>query len=126
VHQLWEGLWKKLKVRGLGVKTPGECWFIGRFVVLKRHNLQNSASEWENSVMYGDWYLPSKYELNLLSSQRLVVGGFSALNYWSSSESSANSAHYQNFGSYNYQDSASKDYAHSVSGQFGLFDPWID
>ena len=35
---------------------------------------------------YGDWYLPSKYELNLLYQQKAVVGGFADCNYWSSSE----------------------------------------
>lgn len=36
---------------------------------------------------YGDWYLPSKYELNLLFLQRSAVGGFTADNYWCSNES---------------------------------------
>ena len=35
-------------------------------------------------VKYGDWYLPSKYELNLLYAQRTIVGGFSSAFYWSS------------------------------------------
>ena len=35
---------------------------------------------------YGDWYLPSKYELNLLYLQKDVVGGFAVNLYWSSSE----------------------------------------
>jgi len=37
-------------------------------------------------VTYGDWYLPSKNELNLLYLQKTVVGGFASDNYWSSSE----------------------------------------
>ncbi len=35
---------------------------------------------------YTDWYLPSKYELNLLFEQRSVVGGFSNDVYFSSSD----------------------------------------
>ena len=50
-------------------------------------------------VIYGDWYLPSKYELNLLYLQKAVVGGFASAYYWSSSEYSNNFAWYQNFDS---------------------------
>ena len=39
-------------------------------------------------VTYGDWYLPSKYELNLLYLQKTAVGGFASADYWSSTESS--------------------------------------
>ena len=35
---------------------------------------------------YADWYLPSKYELNLLYLQKTVVGGFTTGIYWSSTE----------------------------------------
>ena len=35
---------------------------------------------------YGDWYLPSKYELNLLYQQKAAVGGFANAYYWSSTE----------------------------------------
>jgi len=35
---------------------------------------------------YGDWYLPSKYELNLLYLQKDVIGGFADWYYWSSTE----------------------------------------
>lgn len=35
---------------------------------------------------YGDWYLPSKEELNLLYLQKDVVGGFDDVYYWSSTE----------------------------------------
>ena len=44
-------------------------------------------------VNYGDWYLPSHAELTLLYYQRAVIGGFSTGFYWSSSESSYNSAY---------------------------------
>lgn len=37
-------------------------------------------------VMYGDWYLPSWNELQLLYAQRVIVGGFATGFYWSSTE----------------------------------------
>ena len=33
---------------------------------------------------YGDWYLPSKYELNLMYLQKATIGGFNTNFYWSS------------------------------------------
>lgn len=50
-----------------------------------------------NGITYGDWYLPSKYELNLLFQQKNVVGGFSNSDYWSSTESNAFNAWSQYF-----------------------------
>jgi hypothetical protein len=44
------------------------------------------------NITYGDWYLPSRYELNLLWEQRNVVGGFTDGDYWSSSEWNSGSA----------------------------------
>ncbi len=37
-------------------------------------------------VVYGDWYLPSLYELNLLFMKKDIVGGFANDWYWSSTE----------------------------------------
>ena len=44
-----------------------------------------------NNVEYSDWYLPSKFELNLLYQQKMLIGGFNLTSgiYWSSTESSA-------------------------------------
>lgn len=49
---------------------------------------------------YGDWYLPSKDELNQLYLNREAIGGFRDAYYWSSSESEANAnvAWHQYFG----------------------------
>lgn len=61
-------------------------------------------------VTYGDWYLPSKYELNLLYQQKLVVGGFTNEMYWSSTEYGPNnSACYHMFGS-GFQSDGNKNY----------------
>ena len=48
---------------------------------------------------YHNWYLPSKAELNLMYKKRDIIGGFSATNYWSSSEVSKGKAWDQEFGS---------------------------
>jgi hypothetical protein len=48
-------------------------------------------------ITYGDWYFPSKYELNLLYLQKDIIGGFASANYWSSSEYNSAGAYYQYF-----------------------------
>ena len=52
-----------------------------------------------DNVTYGDWYLPSKHELNLLYLQKAVVGGFANLPYWSSTEGDDINAWSHYFGS---------------------------
>ena len=46
---------------------------------------------------FGDWYLPSKDELNKLYLNRVAIGGFSDDTYWSSSESYVINAWCQDF-----------------------------
>ncbi len=52
-----------------------------------------------SETCYGDWYLPSKVELNLLYNAKVadVVGGFANYGYWSSTEDDSNHAWYQAF-----------------------------
>jgi hypothetical protein len=49
------------------------------------------------TTTYGDWYLPSKHELNLLYLQKTVVGGFANFFYWSSTEDGDDDAWAQDF-----------------------------
>jgi hypothetical protein len=50
-----------------------------------------------NGIVYGDWYLPSKLELNLMYFQKDLIGGFTSSYYWSSTEFSSITAWSQNF-----------------------------
>jgi hypothetical protein len=50
-----------------------------------------------DETCYGDWYLPSKFELNLLYQQKSIVGGFVDSLYWSSTENDAYCAWAQYF-----------------------------
>ncbi len=50
-------------------------------------------------LAYGDWYLPSKYELNLMFLRQGVIGNLAAGNYWSSTESNNAQAWSQDFSS---------------------------
>jgi hypothetical protein len=76
----------------------------------------NEYSVTVGGVRYGDWYLPSKYELNLLYLQKSLVGGFANIFYWSSTELDNDDAWVQNFGSgnqyFNYKNST--DYVRAV------------
>ena len=61
--------------------------------------LCNEYSVTVGGITYGDWYLPSKHELNLLYLQKTVVGGFANVSYWSSTEFGSTSAWFQFFDS---------------------------
>jgi hypothetical protein len=49
-----------------------------------------------NGVVYGDWFLPSKGELNQMYVNKTAIGGGSGI-YWSSSEDAALIAWNQSF-----------------------------
>jgi hypothetical protein len=65
---------------------------------------------------YGDWYLPSKYELNLLYAERATVGGFNegSFGYWSSTENDVNWAWRQFFSEGNQDGNSSKHFTNNV------------
>jgi len=72
-------------------------------------NLADAYTATVNGVVYGDWFLPSKGELNQmyinLYSASTPLGGFSSGSYWSSSESDDDTAGSQVFADgsqYNY------------------------
>jgi hypothetical protein len=75
--------------------------------------LADSHTVTVSGVVYDDWYLPSKDELNQLYLQRATVGGFVGDHYWSSSEGSADTALYQRFSS-GLQGGAPKEWTYSV------------
>jgi hypothetical protein len=57
----------------------------------------NEYSVTVDGVTYGDWYLPSKHELNLLFIKKDTVGGFTPNSYWSSTEYDISLAWVQGF-----------------------------
>jgi hypothetical protein len=66
--------------------------------------IQGSAGDYAAQIAanyqgggFGDWYLPSKYELNLLFQKKAFVGIFPGFGYWSSNESGNSNAWGQNF-----------------------------
>ena len=49
-------------------------------------NLADAYTVTVNGVVYGDWFLPSKGELNQMYVNRTAINGFDGIYYWSSSE----------------------------------------
>jgi hypothetical protein len=66
-----------------------------------------------DAIVYGDWYLPSKKELELLYQASPQVGGFQNNYYWSSTEFSSISAWAVDF-SIGIQDNQNKGLAYAV------------
>ena len=68
---------------------------IGNYAALIAAHYQFNGNGWGG---FGDWYLPSLYELQLLFKQKTVVGGFTNTTYvWSSNEADDKTAYTINF-----------------------------
>ena len=68
---------------------------VGTYAAMVAAHYQFNGNGWGD---YGDWYLPSKYELQLLFKQKNVVGGFTNTTYvWSSTEADDKTAYTLNF-----------------------------
>ena len=61
-------------------------------------NLADAYTATVSGVVYGDWFLPSKGELNQMYVNRNAIGGFSSDAYWSSSEYGVSGAWFHSFG----------------------------
>jgi hypothetical protein len=80
----------------------GWGYFNTRAIVLQGNSdtatsaaaLADSHTVTVSGVVYDDWYLPSKDELNQMYSQRASIGGLAGSEYWTSSEFSATQAYY--------------------------------
>jgi len=68
---------------------------IGNYAAMVAAHYQFGSNGWGD---YGDWYLPSIYELQLLFKQKNIVGGFTNTTYvWSSTEADDKTAYTLNF-----------------------------
>lgn len=91
------------KANGIGAGLKNTTHLVAIQAMLSG-NLTNASTACNqyaptvNGVMYGDWYLPSMYELNLLYAQKNIVGGFANAAYWSSNEFNDQNSWLQNFG----------------------------
>jgi hypothetical protein len=96
--QWWTGTYVHLnKVRTDGIGTGLNN---SEVIITALGNATNYAAKYCANYLgggYGDWYLPSKYELNLVYLQKPLLGVFASGAYWSSTESNANQAWVQSF-----------------------------
>lgn len=111
--QWYNGVNTNTEANGNAVRTGERNTFLivnsqGNSVGSYAAGLTSNYSVTENGTMYGDWYLPSQFELNLMYLNKTVIGataianGGVALanaNYWSSTEDGLTNAFGQSFSS---------------------------
>ena len=82
-------------------------WYLAPDVISNPDNYDT------NGKKFTDWRLPTKYELNLMYTQKNSIGAFDSNYYWSSIENGSTSAWLKNFGNGS-QDCGSKDRPNNV------------
>jgi len=95
----WNGEYLETNAARSGIK--GGSFNMDRIISIQgQGNYAALIAANYNGGGYGDWYLPSKYELNLMyeNLHKQGLGGFTFFYYWSSTESDAGLAWEQLFG----------------------------
>ncbi|MCJ7774646.1 MAG: DUF1566 domain-containing protein, partial [Desulfobacterales bacterium] len=82
-------------------------WYLAQDVI------SNPANHNTDGKKFTDWRLPTKYELNLIYTQKTAIGDFVNNYYWSSVENGSAYAWLQNFGNGS-QDYGPKDGTYNV------------
>ena len=79
------------------------------------YNAALACKPLNDASAYGhtDWYLPARYELNLIGANSGAIGGFSTASYWASTEYNQENAYYYSTGG-RYEGGATKTYANRV------------
>ena len=90
------GGWTRAQANGVGAGLKNTTLIIGNSITLSPNTASYAATVCNEysvtetvggiTTTYGDWYLPSKYELQLLYAQKSWFSGFTIGHYWSSNE----------------------------------------
>jgi hypothetical protein len=98
------GLWPELGGYVFWVSVDGKHGLVSETQDQGTSSWYNAQNVISNPIFhsaigqyYRDWRLPTNTERNEMFNQKIAIGGFGGDYYWSSTESSANNALYQNF-----------------------------
>jgi hypothetical protein len=98
------GLWPELGGYVFWVSVDGKHGLVAETQDQGTSSWYNAQNVISNPIFhsaigqyYRDWRLPTNTERNEMFNQKIAIGGFGGDYYWSSTESSANNAIYQNF-----------------------------
>ena len=92
-------LWKTAQTSTLGTSRDIGSGYDNTYNAMT--GPEHPAAEVARNASHGgytDWFLPSKDELNEMYMQRVSIGGFASVDYWSSSQSNGANAWAQYFG----------------------------